>query len=113
MKITKSRHDGIIVTKIEGKIAGAGVDELVAGVAGDIEKGSADLILDFMNVPFVDSRGLEALITLHEKALDSGGAVKIICLREPCATVFRITRMDSRFELYPDEREALISFKKG
>lgn len=67
------------------------------------------LVLDFSNVPYIDSSGLATLI---EYIQESGKFQGKIVLASPSArvkSVFEIVRLDQIFSLYPNLEAALAS----
>lgn len=65
------------------------------------------IILDFRSVPFIDSQGLELLLTMHEKLADSGGNLKILGLNGVCRDILVATRMINFLHVFGDLQEAL------
>ncbi|MBA96102.1 STAS domain-containing protein [Sulfitobacter sp.] len=62
--------------------------------------GTGSVILDLQKVTFIDSSGLGAIIAIM-KNLAPDRALLLAGLTGPVARVFRLTRMDSVFSIYP------------
>lgn len=80
-------------------------DELTSLVK---EKGCRRLVLDFARVEMISSSTLGVLISLKQMLDDAQGRMAIAGLREELMRIFRITRLESRFEFY-DSREAAMA----
>jgi len=76
------------------------------GAAEATSPGVRDVVLDFQEVPFVDSAGLEYLLDLQEQLNERLGQVKIARADENVRKILEITRLDGAFELYEDVAEA-------
>ncbi|MEM9550116.1 MAG: STAS domain-containing protein [Pseudomonadota bacterium] len=72
----------------------------------ETEDGPSRVILDLSAVDFVDSSGLGAIVAAM-KQLGSGRSLDLAGLSPTVEKVFRLTRMDSVFDLYPSLDDAL------
>lgn len=72
--------------------------------------GYVQLVVDLTNVSFIDSSGLAALVSGLKATLQAGGTLKLAGLNDQARTIFRITRLDRVFELYPDIAAAIDAF---
>ena len=68
-------------------------------------------IFDFKKLEVIDSAGLSYIINCLKITMKNNTQIKILNLINQPKIVFEITRVDSLFETYNDEREALNSFK--
>jgi anti-sigma B factor antagonist len=75
----------------------------------DVE-GKQQLLLNFGNVQYLSSAALGKLINLKKKVGAVKGKLKLCCIHPDLLEVFRITRLDQVFEIYPDEQGALNKF---
>ena len=64
------------------------------------------MILDLSSVEFLDSSGLGAVVSVM-KTLGRGRKLDLAGMTPAVDKVFRMTRMDSVFDIYPD-RDAAI-----
>ena len=84
-----------------------GVDRLTAvnakafkdDIAEIIDSGSAQLVVDFADVAFVDSSGLGALVGVLKK-IGHRGDLAICGLNSDVAQMFKICRMDQVFKIF-------------
>ncbi|UWR22008.1 STAS domain-containing protein [Sulfitobacter sp. S190] len=84
-----------------------GVDRLTAANAKTfkddvtrlIDRGSAQLVIDFNDVTFVDSSGLGALVGVLKK-IGHRGDLAVCGLNSDVAQMFRICRMDQVFKTF-------------
>lgn len=74
------------------------------------EQGHRQLLLNFGNVQYLSSAALGKLINLKKKVGAVKGKLKLCCIHPDLLEVFRITRLDQVFEIYPEEQQALDKF---
>lgn len=72
-------------------------------------KDGINLMLDFSNVQFLSSSVLGLLIRISKKVYETGGQLRLCSIRDSIMEIFRITRLDKVFEIYPDREQALDS----
>jgi anti-sigma B factor antagonist len=90
--------------------------EFKARVADLINQGNNFFLLNLSEVPFVDSSGLGALISILKTLMQNNGEIVLCELNIPVLNLFKLTRMDSVFKIYASEREgleALTEIKKN
>ena len=66
-----------------------------------IEEGQKDFTFNFVNCNFIDSTGLGALVSIYKKCSEKGGSVKLKSLKPDVEKLFKLTRLDKVFEIYP------------
>jgi anti-sigma B factor antagonist len=64
------------------------------------------LIIDFTDVPFIDSSGLGALVGVHVSAQKSGRKLGLVGMNAPVIALLEMTRIRSLFRIYPTLQEA-------
>jgi anti-sigma B factor antagonist len=70
------------------------------------------VLLDMTAVGFLTSTALGKLVILHKKLKGVQGELKICGLRASIESIFRITRLDTLFDIHADESSALMAFAK-
>lgn len=79
-------------------------DELYALVE---KEGRTRLLLDFGNVQYLSSAALGRLINLKKKVAAASGQLRLFGVHPDLMEVFRITHLDTVFEIKPDRAKAL------
>jgi len=64
---------------------------------------TALLLIDLKEVPFVDSSGLGALVSVSKMMRSRNGDVALCSLSDGVRLLFKLTRMEKVFEIYPDQ----------
>ncbi len=60
------------------------------------------VVLDLSNLTFLDSTGLRAVVTAHERAAEQGRRFVIVRGPDAVQRVFTITRLEERLEMVDD-----------
>lgn len=92
------------------------IGDLDATAASDFQRhlqtcGAADyneVLMDCRDLRYISSLGLGAFVALHSRVCRHGGVVKLVGLQEQVGEVFRTTRLDSLFQVYPDMETARL-----
>jgi anti-sigma B factor antagonist len=105
LKIHARKSDSVEILCLEGQIVNG--DTEVLRSAAELASAAGDIILDFSNVTRVDAHGLGVLLQLREQALAGGTHLELINVSENLSRVFKITRLDTVFEIHP--RPAFVS----
>ena len=67
---------------------------------------SADIIIDFSGVPFIDSAGLGALVGAHISAQKARRKLSFAAMNTQVITLLEMTRIRSMFAVYSTLQEA-------
>ncbi|MFC6634860.1 STAS domain-containing protein [Microbulbifer taiwanensis] len=111
MKIEQRQVDGVSILSISGKITiGEGDIKVREKVADLLENGSNKLLMDIEGVNYIDSSGLTELVNCHSKTSDRGGQLKLLNPTPKVAELLFVTRLNSVFETFHDEGDAVASF---
>ncbi len=97
--------DVVVLTAREPRLDARNAPQLKAAIAAAVERGHAWIALDLSEVDFVDSSALGAIVS-GLKLLGRKGDLVISGAREPVAALFRLTRMDKVFRMFPSVDEA-------
>ncbi len=103
---TKTSGNAQIVTPIAERIDAAVATRFKDAMRDATDEGSSRVILNLGQVNFVDSSGLGAIVTMM-KHLGSNRKMDLAGLNPDVEKVFRLTRMDSVFNIYVDVDTAM------
>ena len=107
MIIDKKEDCGKLVIKLcEERLDAASAVSFKEELVREIEAGNTQIVLDLEDVSFIDSSGLGCLVAVL-KAIGSQGKLSISGLHQKTEQIFKLTRMDSIFNIYPSVSEAV------
>lgn len=101
------REKGAVVLTLAGELDQDTTEPLREALDAALSDGGERLLVDFSDVAFCDSTGLNALLQGRRVAQGSGGTIELAGLRRPVERMFRITGADTVFDVYPDVAQAL------
>jgi len=111
MKIEKRRKSDVTIFDLKGKILiGDGIDELREAINNAIKAKETKLILNFKDVPYLDSTGLGEVVRSYTSVKKENGVVKIINLTQKVRDLLSVTKLITVFETFEDEDKAVASF---
>ncbi|MFE2586701.1 STAS domain-containing protein [Streptomyces sp. NPDC059378] len=110
LSIDRRMVDGVHVASVRGEI-----DYDVRGVfsgallSADSTMSPLRIVLDLSGVTFMDSSGINVLITAHRKACDAQGWLRIAGAQEPVLRLLRMVGVDTLISCYPTVEQALTA----
>jgi len=92
----------------------ATIDRMSAGLKEVVETAAESRFLfDFDRVAYLSSNALGMLISLQRRISQRKGRLKLAGIHEEVMEVFRITKLDTVFDIYKDAASAVEAFRKN
>ncbi len=112
MAIKIDEYNKICVLTPDGDFTGEDIEQAQRKVEEQIDQRQVvDFVFDFEKSGFIDSDGLEALLTVKRRSEDLFGQVKLANLDENLRKILEITRLEHRFECHSDLASALKTMR--
>lgn len=112
MEISEREAGGVVVLDLKGKLTlGEGGDELNEKVDDLLGRDKRLVLLNLAGVPYADSAGLGEVVRSYMTITRSGGSLKLLNLSERMRDVLRTRRLETVFEIFSSEAEAIESFQ--
>jgi anti-sigma B factor antagonist len=107
----QARVEGTItILQIRGTLtADVGERGLREAIRTAVDSGSRTVVVNLREATAIDSSGVSDLASGHMLVNQRGGSLKICCLSKKLRDVFVITRLNTVFELFETEAEAVAS----
>jgi anti-sigma B factor antagonist len=114
LEIAQREREGIIIFDLKGRVTAG--DE--AGTFREAVEKAATLteprvILNLHQVEYIDSTGLGALVMCNTRLHRAGGKAKLLNLNRRNMELLVMTKIDTIFEAFDDEVDAINSFFPG
>jgi anti-sigma B factor antagonist len=111
LSIQQRDREGITLLDLKGRLvagdeAGAFRD-LIEELAKDAP---AKIIVNMREVDFIDSLGLGTMVMCYSRLKKTGGVAKLSLLNRRNLELLLLTKIDTIFEVFDDETEAVNSF---
>jgi anti-sigma B factor antagonist len=111
MKIEKRKKGDVVVLDLKGKILiGDGIDELRDSINSALKEKETNILLNFSEVPYLDSTGLGEVVRSYTSIKKEGGNVKIVNLTNKVKDLLSVTKLLTVFDTFEDEDKAVESF---
>lgn len=110
MKIDQTRVGSVGVVAPRGFITTVEKDEFLGVLGSSCRAANGRVILDFANVPYVDSSALEVMLEFAEVQRSAGQAAKLASVTETCREILDLTDLLGEFEVYDSVDSAVRSF---
>lgn len=104
------KQGGVFVVNVDGPLRADNVASLDHLLAPKLLGRMPSFVMDFHQIPTIDSRGLTWLVGFNEACCRRGGCLRLCRVGELCGDLLRVTGVASSIECYPDRISALASF---
>ena len=110
MQVDVNKEGDIVVVVVDGDLEASSAPDLRAKFEELIEQGENQYVIDLAGVPFMDSSGIAAMVSLFKRVRIGAGDVKLSGLTDEVMKVFQLTRLDRVFDIFDNRADALASF---
>ncbi len=111
MKIERRKKSGVVILDLKGKIlTGDAITEIRVTINNLVKENETKVVLNFTNVPYLDSTGLGEIVRSFTSIKKIDGMVKILNLSSRVKDLMTITKLITVFECFEDEEKAINSF---
>lgn len=106
-------HGGTIVLRLGGMLkVGETVREFEERLKQIASERTGSLVLDLTDVEYMDSTTLGVLVGALHRLKSENRELVLVNPRERIASLLRVAKLDSLFEIYPSVAEAIASIKR-
>lgn len=109
LEIANREREGIVILDLKGRIT-AGDEASAFRDAIDALGDRSRVVLNMMNVDYVDSTGLGALVMCSTRLKNAKGEAKLVNVNRRNIELLVMTKIDTMFEVFDDETDAINSF---
>jgi anti-anti-sigma factor len=110
VKVDIQRMGSVTVISPRGAIAQDDVEEFAGLVEEHRHKTNGRIVLEFSQVPYLDSRGVETLWDLADRQREAGLTTKLAGVPELCREIFELTGVTGELDLFDSAESAVRSF---
>ena len=110
MEIQERRHGAVVVLKPMGPLCQDDAEIFRQRLLAVMAKSRGRFVVDASAVPYVDSKGLEAMVDTSEALSQSGQSLKLCTANNTLREVLDLTDLSSQFESFEEVTDAVRSF---
>ena len=90
------------------------IEQVSAGLKEVVEKAAEEkFVVDFSQVNYLSSSALGMLIGLQRRVMQKKGQIRLSGIKPEIMEVFRITKLDTVFDIYKDAAAAVEAFRSN
>jgi anti-sigma B factor antagonist len=114
IEISEREREGIVILNLKGRLtAGDEVAAFRSAIEAAVARPELRLILNLRDVDYIDSTGLGAMVMCSTTVTRSKGQCKLVHLNRRNMELLVLTKIDTIFEVFDDETDAVNSFFPG
>jgi anti-sigma B factor antagonist len=103
--------EDITLIRLAGRVTvNEGADVLSDTLRQRVDEGRTKLLIDFGDVPYVDSTALSVLLRTRATLARRSGALKLLRVRGHVRELLEVTRLLHVFEAFESDAEGVASF---
>ncbi|GAB4427241.1 MAG: STAS domain-containing protein [Anaerolineae bacterium] len=110
MEINTSDMRRVQLFEVIGRVDSTNATELGNAMDKAVDDGKSNLVLDLSGVEYMSSAGLREMVRILKRVKRVGGDLRIANPSERVREVLELAGLDSVFEIYPTQVEAVGSF---
>jgi anti-sigma B factor antagonist len=114
LEVARREREGVVLLDLKGRIT---MGDEVSIFRAAFEKAAAEpgakLVLNMHGVDYVDSTGLGALVMCSTRFKNVDGVAKLVNVNRRNIELMVMTKIDTIFEVFDDENDAVNSFFPG
>lgn len=114
LEIDHREREGVILMDLKGRITmGDEVSTFRAAFEKVADRHEPKLILNMLGIDYVDSTGLGAMVMCSTRLRNAKGVAKLVNVNRRNIELMVMTKIDTIFEVFDDETDAINSFFPG
>jgi anti-sigma B factor antagonist len=78
-----------------------------------LSEANVSVLVNFSGINYLDSTGIGELVGYMNRFVENNRQLKLLKPHERIRKLLQITKLNTIFEIYEDEKEALASFARG
>jgi len=107
LRVTVGREDGVTVLTLGGRIGEGSSTQFASAIGDAIAGGMCRLVIDFADVDYISSAGLDVLASASGRLREMGGELVACGVKGPVRTALQLAATTDDVEIVPARREAI------
>jgi anti-sigma B factor antagonist len=101
LSLSESVVGSQLVVGVRGEVDLHSAAELRDRLMSSLAQTNSAVVVDLSQLDFIDSTGLGALVAGRNHAAETNSTFRLVCSSERLLKLFRITGLDTIFDIYP------------
>lgn len=107
MKIDHERKEGVLTTKVTGRIDGSNALDFEKTFKGIVDDADRIVILDFEKLSYISSAGLRVILLIAKTLRKKEAKFALCSLSDSINEIFQISGFDQIISIYATKEDAL------
>ena len=112
MDVTVETHEDVAVIIPVGNLVASEINSFNSQVKTLVGNNIRFVLLDMSGITFMDSSGLDAVMTINKHAIGNGGLLVCAALKDNVLKVFRVTWADQKIPVVATRSDALMMIQE-
>ncbi|MCW5979377.1 MAG: STAS domain-containing protein [Bryobacteraceae bacterium] len=105
-------EQGVVVIHVVGRVMLGDESAQIEKLVGDLlAQGRKNIVFELSGVTHIDSTGIGRFIASLNRVMQSGGQMRMAAAAPIVREGFRVTRLDTVFQFFPDVASACEGFR--
>ena len=114
LDISQREREGVVIVDLDGRLTvGQETGARREAVLKLSTEGKTNVVLNLEKVEYIDSTGLGGLVICFTTLKKGGGALKLLNLNRRNVELLVLTKLQTVFEVFNDEQDAVNSYFPG
>jgi anti-sigma B factor antagonist len=113
LEIGTIHYSGVTVFDLAGELDAYTSERFREAILAQIDAGMKLLVVDFLDVEYIDSSGLGALVAGLKRISERDGHIYVVCQESQVQKVLRITGLNKVFPIYVDRDSAVKAIRQA
>jgi anti-sigma B factor antagonist len=110
MEITVKQMKRVDLVEVSGRVDSSNAADLGTALSERITKGTLNVVVDLAKVDYMSSGGLRELVAGLKRVKKDGGDLRLANPSERVREVLQLAGLDSIFQIFDDQVQAVASF---
>ena len=110
LSLSRREREGVVILDLKGRLVAGEEATTLRDRVKELATGPVNLILNLEGVDYIDSTGLGGLVICFTSIRKVGGTIKLLNLSRRNVELLVLTKLETVFEVFADEQDAVNSF---
>jgi anti-sigma B factor antagonist len=110
LSLSRREREGVVILDLKGRLVAGEEATTLRDKVKELATGPVNLILNLEGVDYIDSTGLGGLVICFTSMRKVGGTIKLLNLSRRNVELLVLTKLETVFEVFADEQDAVNSF---
>jgi anti-anti-sigma factor len=107
MELMTRKEEKAVIVSITGRMDALAAPQFDKELETLIAEGETRIIIDFKDLEYISSAGLQIILAAAKKMEEVGGEIILLHLKDAVKEVFEISGFDTLFRIFDDQDAAL------